>query len=230
LTRANIILTAAVIILILLLGVTCGSLSGKKQEVNAYEALNAVLEISVDRKGREVAKRDAIIVQSEKDLLNMKAFNDSTFLSLQNIVRKAKGTVIGAAIIDNTTEFNITVPTRRDTVEAIVTYTGMFKDPWVEWTGSADPDSFNIHVITDNRYEYEVSKINPVFKKAKVIATVRNMSPYTRTNEFISFQVDAPDPRFIIGVGAQYGIDIVDMKTMRFTVGPNLTWRIAKVK
>jgi hypothetical protein len=200
-------------IVILILLMTIGGLyfdnrlRDKAEQVTAYEATNDSLVSVIDRKGRETVSRKPIVMSDPKDFIKLDLSASPEWRELQSLVRQIRGKVQHAAIIKSRTELTSAAPTVRDTVQAEVYYKGAYKDEWVEWNGDAGPDSFLVHIVVDNEYQYTQVVENPIFKKPKVTAQVKNMNPYTRTKDLVSFDVDVPVDRFSLGPSMTYGID-----------------------
>ena len=200
-------------IVILILLMTIGGLyfdnrlRDKAEQVTAYEATNDSLVSAIDRKGRETVSRKPIVMSDPKDFVRLDLSASPEWRELQRLVREIKGKVQHASILKSTTELTSSSPTTRDTVQAEVYYKGAYKDEWVEWNGDAGPDSFLVHIVVDNEYQYTQVVENPIFKKPKVTAQVKNMNPYTRTKDLVSFDVDVPVDKFSIGPSLTYGID-----------------------
>lgn len=190
-------------------------LQNQAATIQAYSAASDTLTVKVDRDGAETASRETIILPDEKDLQQMDSRSNPQLAELQRLVKELRGQVQHASIMAAITELERTVETRvsRDTVDAIVIYEGSYKDEWVEWNGRADADSFMVNLKVVNKYEYSQTQRNPIFKKPVVTTQVKNLNPYTRTKELVSFDVDVPVDRFTIGPSLTYGIDPLTQTT-----------------
>jgi len=197
----------------------------EKIEKMAYVSANDVLSVEIDKAGNEIASKNQIIVESERQYRQLDLSFDSMHLELQSRVKKMKGNVTSSALISSTTELTSSSQTIRDTVDAIVVYKGAHKDEWVEWNGAARADSFIVHFIVENKYQFSEVVRNPLFEPKETIVQVVNLNPYTRTKSIASYTVKETTKRFGVGPQVGYGLDIKTSQPS-FNVGIGIQARI----
>jgi hypothetical protein len=205
--KAHAIYIAIIILLLLLTLFAFDRYRQAEVEKVAYVAAGEELKREIDKAGREIVTKSQVIVSSERQYRKLNLQFDSLHVELQKSIRKLKGKVSSASLISTTTDFESASPTTRDTVSALVIYKGAHKDEWIEWSGEARSDSFLIHVIVENKYQFTEVVRNPLFKPKETTVQVVNLNPYTRTNSIASFTVKSPSKKFGIGPQIGYGID-----------------------
>jgi len=203
----------------------------QKEQVAAHVAVNSELERRVNKKGEETVSRQPVIISSEKDFKRLDVSYNKELVELQRLVKELKGKVEHAAIIASTTRLERIVPTHRDTVDAIVIYTGHYEDKWVTWDGRADPDSFRVNFLISNVYEYGFAYENRLFKKPVHKVSVKNLNPHTRTDEVNAVDINGRTDRFSLGPSVSYGINPLRWREdPRIIIGLGVQYKLIGIK
>lgn len=173
-------------------------------------SLNSKLELSKNKLGQEVAKREIIETYNTKMFTRME-LQDSTLKDLQKLVKdnrkliknSGSATILeGETIIDNSTITNI-----YQDKDSNVVYKSAFKNEWIDYTIMAKKDTTSLNLKFTNKYDIVLGyEKQGFFKKKKAYANVTNHNPYTKTKELRTYQVKQKPQRFTIGLQVGYGI------------------------
>lgn len=180
------------------------------ESTELLSSLNSKLELSENKLGQEVAKREIIETYNTKMFTRME-LQDSTLKDLQKLVKdnrkliknSGSATILeGETIIDNSTITNI-----YQDKDSNVVYKSTFKNEWIDYTIMAKKDTTSLNLKFINKYDIVLGyEKQGLFKKKKPYANVTNHNPYTKTKELRTYQVKQKPQRFTLGLQAGYGI------------------------
>lgn len=174
-------------------------------------SLNSALEISKNKLGQEVAKREIIETYNTKMFTRME-LQDSALKDLQKLVKdnrkliknSGSATILkGETNVDKSTVTNIYYPSG----DTLPTYTSNFNNEWVGYSIISKFDTTKLDLKIKNKYSIVIgSEKKNIFTKRKPFATVTNFNPYSTNTELRTYQVKIKRKKFGIGVQVGYGI------------------------
>ena len=183
-------------------------------QISLNEAVTAKLEITEDKFGREVAKRQSYSSLNTKEFLKMTGL-DSLSKELQSLVKENKALikkggnatlVTTSSELDKNTITNITYVNN----DSFPTYDTRFFDDWLSYTIIAKKDTISLDFSLLNKFSVVVgNEPQGLFKKPKSYVTITNHNPYTKTTDIRTYNVKVPKPKRLgFGVNAGYGLHI----------------------
>ncbi len=196
----NVISTATIIVLILLLLRTCND---RHDQQDLYNATQDTLKTQRNKLGQQVASTILLTATSTKQFLDL-VTKDSLIRELQVLVEKQKGQLISATIIGNSTSIDIygsskVVP--RDTIRInnstkliFPEYRDSINNKWFNASMSMTKDSSHLKMKVFNsfnlvqRYE-KPSGIFGFMKPSIPTTSVTNLNPYTETTSLRTFTI-----------------------------------------
>jgi len=230
------IVTGLVIALILLLIDDCNKRT-QKTYVQEYEALQDTLTKTRDKSGKQTAQIALLQTTTRRQLLKLHS-SDSTVRKLQSLVKEYKGKLISATVLTNTTLIeasNQTTVIHNDTIHTdsaiyiYPTYTTKWKERWSEGRIIANRDSIEHHILVKNDFEITQGYKRDKWWKAKeAVVTVRNLNPYTDTEQLRSFNLKQKQRRLGLAIQAGYGIYVPTSKAGIF-IGAGISYRILNI-
>lgn len=167
--------------------------------VSVSSALDTLTR-SVNKKGEETVTRDAIILSDEKKVDDLVQIGPE-FERIRREIKKLKGSLQYWASVNTTTEAaiipDVEVVTGADSVPAVVVN---YTDEWVAITMDED----TLKLLVRNEHDLAQTYRNPWFKKPITSSTWTNRNPYTRTDEFLTLDIQHKQKR--TNFGTQIGV------------------------
>jgi len=202
------------IVIVLLLFVNKCNVDKTKDITSLYSAVISELEISENKLGEEVAKREIIQTNNIKDFLQLQVGQDSILMELQGLVKEYKkilnkggsATIYeGETNIDKSSITNITYNN-----DSLPIYNSVFNDEWINYSIISKKDSTNLSLKVKNKYDIVIGfERTKIFKPKKPYVIVTNHNPYSMTKDLRTYQVKGYKPkRFGIGLSTGIGIGL----------------------
>jgi len=206
----NVLLIFLTVLLIIFVKNYFSKSSQLNESKGLLTSLTSKLEISKNKLGQEVAKREVIETYNTKMFTRME-LQDSTLKDLQKLVKDNRNLIknFGSATIleGETTIDNSTITNIYQDKDSNVLYKSKFNNEWIDYTIMARKDTTSLNLKFTNKYDIVLGyEKQGLFKKRKPYANVTNHNPYTKTKELRTYQVKQKPQRFTLGVQAGYGI------------------------
>lgn len=148
----------------------------------------------------------------------LKQFLSSSRDSIKNLNSLLTKNSVSAAIIKDNTSGKVSVPTvviaaksddkkPVDTSTFCKTYTGQVASKWINIDVTANCDSTHFTYDIHNEYDFkqEYVKTGGFFSKKKLVASIKNLNPYTTTTELYTFNITTKKTNklliFTVGLG-----------------------------
>ena len=152
---------------------------------NLYSAVISELEVSENKLGQEVAKREIIQTSNVKDFLQLQVGQDSLLMELQGLVKEYKkvldkggsATVYeGETNIDESSVTNVTYNNN----DSLPTYTSIFDNEWIDYNIIAEKDSINLNsafIAPEFKQEYDyIYYTSSFYSFGKVFQLIFNLN------------------------------------------------------
>lgn len=202
--------------------------SDYKEQVNLYNSITDSLKTWKDKDSLNLAKIQVMQTDKVSDFLKIKNLT-GTNLELQNLIKNRDKKIKDlntALILKNETVIRDTTklyyPVGGDTLifsQSVLLDT--LNNRWVNAIYGFNRGFSYLDLRIVNEYEVTIGyEGGNIFKKGTPFATVRNLNPYTTTNDIRVYQVSIPkQKRFGISLQTGFG-GIYDIRNTTFGYGP----------